>query len=353
MYPQYLKYKDTDIEWLGDIPEKWDLLPLFAVLRERKEKNIGGKEANVLSLSYGNIIRRNIEDNFGLLPESFETYQIVYPGNIILRLTDLQNDKRSLRTGLVKEQGVITSAYVCLESNHRLQIDSNFSNYLLHSYDISKVFYSLGGGVRQSMKYVDLKWLQIPVPRPEEQTTITSFLDRETEKIDTLISKKERQIELLQEKRSAVISHAVTKGLNLDVKMKDSGIEWLGEIPEHWEVKRVRFVANIQTGNTPSKSDPDNYDEEGTPWVKPDDLGTFNPVLSSKEKLSDKGKNLARIIPKGAALVCCIGTVGKMGVAGCELTTNQQINSVIFDNNKVNIMFGQYLIFIEIGRAHV
>jgi type I restriction enzyme S subunit len=304
-YPAYPKYRDSGIEWLGEIPEGWDLLPLFTVLQERKEKNIGGKEDNVLSLSYGSIIRRNVEDNSGLLPESFETYQIVYPGNIILRLTDLQNDKRSLRTGLVKERGIITSAYVCLESTIKYQIDSNFSNYLLHSYDISKVFYSLGGGVRQSMKYVDLKWLQIPIPRTEEQQSIASFLDKETEKIDTLISKKERQIELLQEKRSALISHAVTKGLNPDVKMKDSGIEWLGEIPEGWELKRLKYIASINDEALGENTKPD-YE---LLYVDISSIDSAKGIINIEPMLFEKAPSRARrIVCEGDVIVSTVRT---------------------------------------------
>jgi len=141
-----VKMKESGVEWLGKIPEHWELLPLFAVAKEKQIKNHDGQETNVLSLSYGNIIQRDVESNFGLLPESFHTYQIVSPGNLILRLTDLQNDKKSLRVGLVKEKGIITSAYVCLEPSN---IEFTYFYYLLHSYDITKVFYAMGGEVDQ------------------------------------------------------------------------------------------------------------------------------------------------------------------------------------------------------------
>ena len=126
---------------------------------------------------------------------------------------------------------------------------------------------------------------------------------------------------------------------------KDSGVEWLGDVPDHWDVKKLKRVGHILTGNTPPKSDLDNYEEDGLPWVKPDDLGSFTPVTTSKEKLSEKGKKLARIIPEGAVLVCCIGSVGKLGIAGCELATNQQINSIIFSLDKIDTSFGQYALF--------
>ena len=244
----YPAYTDTDLPWLGQIPAHWDAKPLFAVMKEKQRKNTGNKESNVLSLSYGTIKRRDVESNFGLLPESFETYQIVEPGNIVLRLTDLQNDKRSLRTGHVQERGIITSAYTCLEVNK--QMNDKFAHYVLYGYDLLKVFYQLGAGVRQTMKFEDLRRLLVLVPPLPEQQAIAAYLDRQTAKIDALIAKKQQLLDLLAEKRAALISQAVTKGLNPNVEMKDSGVAWLGQVPNHWRVKRLKYIATIQNGLT-------------------------------------------------------------------------------------------------------
>ncbi|WP_201535241.1 restriction endonuclease subunit S [Psychrobacter ciconiae] len=245
-YQRYDEYKDSGIEWVGDIPAHWEETPVFSCFDATFERNLDGKETNVLSLSYGNIIKRDVDTNFGLLPESFNSYQIVGVGDIILRLTDLQNDKKSLRVGLAKEKGIITSAYLKLRPKERL--DSGFAYRLLHSYDTTKVYYGLGGGLRQSMKFEDFRRLPVLVPPYEEQTQIANFLDHETAKIDTLIDKQKTLIKLLKEKRQAVISHAVTKGLNPDAPMKDSGVEWLGDVPEHWEVGRLKNVLKIRNG---------------------------------------------------------------------------------------------------------
>ncbi|ELA6198234.1 TPA: restriction endonuclease subunit S [Vibrio cholerae] len=255
-YKAYPEYKDSGVEWVGDIPASWTVKPTFSVFDPSVKKNIEGQESTVLSLSYGHIVERDVDTNFGLLPESFNTYQIVRDGDLILRLTDLQNDKKSLRVGLVKQTGIITSAYLKLRSNQ--SIDSRFAYRLLHSYDTTKVFYGMGGGLRQSMKFEDFRRLPILVPPLEEQQKIASFLDHETAKIDILIAKQEKLIELLKEKRQAVISHAVTKGLNPDAPMKDSGVEWLGEVPEHWVVAGFkRFLSSIvdYRGKTPNKVD--------------------------------------------------------------------------------------------------
>lgn len=156
-------------------------------------------------------------------------------------------------------------------------------------------------------------------------------------------------IELLQEQRTALITHTVTKGLESDVPMKDSGVEWLGEIPEHWGVEKLKYVAEILTGNTPPKSNPENFNEvEGLPWIKPDNLDMFLPVSESQEYLSAKGVALARIVPKYAVLTCCIGSIGNIGFAGCELATNQQINSVVFFGQKVHKKYGFYMVFASL-----
>ncbi|MDM5116965.1 restriction endonuclease subunit S [Aeromonas caviae] len=239
-YKQYPEYKDSGVEWVGDMPRHWQSKPAFAVVMDECIKNSDGAESNVLSLSYGNIVERDVETNFGLLPESFNTYQIVNPGDIILRLTDLQNDKRSLRVGRSTLQGIITSAYLKLSCSGEL--NDRYAYRLLHSYDTTKVFYGMGGGLRQSMKFEDFRRLPFLVPPLEEQRTIAAFLDYETARIDRLIAQQQRLIELLKEKRQAVISHAVTKGLNPDVPMKDSGVEWLGQVPEHWVVTNLKYV---------------------------------------------------------------------------------------------------------------
>ena len=213
------------------------------------------QEDNLLSLSYGNIIRRDATSNDGLLPESFETYQIVYPGDVVFRLTDLQNDKRSLRTAMALEKGIITSAYLAVTPRCVLP---SFLSYLLRFYDLTKVFYSMGGGLRQSMKYDDVKRLPILVPSYDEQVAIATFLDRETAKIDTLIAEQEKLLALLAEKRQATISHAVTRGLDPDAPMKDSVIPWLGEVPAHWLIGGLtKFIGPVvdYRGRTPTKGD--------------------------------------------------------------------------------------------------
>lgn len=130
-----------------------------------------------------------------------------------------------------------------------------------------------------------------------------------------------------------------------NVKYKKTGIDWMPEVPEHWEIRRLKQFSKIETGTTPPKIHASNYSEKGIPWIKPDNLNDFEPLIDSKEKISKDGLKGVRIIPKDSVLVCCIGTIGKIGIAGIDLTTNQQINSVIFNQDIVLPNFGRYLIF--------
>lgn len=201
--------KDSGVEWIGEIPEGWDILQLSSVVTERKHKNIGMIETNLLSLSYGNVIIKNINTTDGLLPESFEGYNIIEAGDIVLRLTDLQNDHKSLRSGLCTERGIITSAYVTL-ANRGGTLISEYLHYLLHTFDIYKGFYGMGAGVRQGLNFDGIKKILLTRPKIEEQQAIVSYLDQKCTQIDNLISIKQRKIEKLQQYKKSVIYEYVT-----------------------------------------------------------------------------------------------------------------------------------------------
>jgi len=239
-YPTYDSYKDSRVEWIGDIPSEWQVEPGRQCVYESRDKNTRMKESTVLSLSYGRVIVKDKDKLTGLVPESFETYQIVQPGDIIIRGTDLQNDITSLRTGLAKDVGIITSAYINLRP--KAQIDQVFLHYLLHSYDVKKVFYALGSGLRQNLSYLDFKYLKLPIPSPTEQRAIAAFLDEKCAGVDEAVRIKEAQIALLRERRQILIQQAVTRGLNPAAPMKDSGIDGIGQIPAHWEIKRGKWL---------------------------------------------------------------------------------------------------------------
>ena len=200
--------KDSGIEWVGEIPVHWPVHPFYSYYGERKNKNRLGKEDNLLSLSYGRVIRKDINTNDGLLPESFNTYNIVEAGDIIIRPTDLQNDKRSLRTGLVKEHGIITSAYIDLCPLK--QVDSRYFHFLLHAYDVMKVFYNMGNGVRQGLNYSEFSRLMVFEPPYEEQVAMADYLETKVTEVDAIIEQKKEQMAVLDAYKRSLIFEYVT-----------------------------------------------------------------------------------------------------------------------------------------------
>ena len=192
----------------------------------------------MLSLSYGKVKRKSIDTVEGLLPESFDGYNIIEKDDIVLRLTDLQNDHTSLRVGLAEERGIITSAYLTIRN--RSNFCPKYLYYYLHSFDIAKGFYGMGAGVRQGLNWDGVKWLKILAPSVPEQERIAAFLDVECAEIDAVLEKTHASIEEYKKLKQAVITQAVTKGIRGDRPMKDSGIEWIGEIPAEWDVVRIK-----------------------------------------------------------------------------------------------------------------
>ncbi len=209
-----VKMKDSGIPWIGMIPEYWEVRRLSQVAYEHFISNKNIHHQNLLSLSYGRIIRKDINTTEGLLPASFDTYQVVERGNIVLRLTDLQNDQKSLRVGLVREEGIVTSAYVCLGISNN-SIAPEYLYNTLHSYDIKKLFYSMGGGLRQNLNWQGLKKIDIPLPPPEEQKAIVAYIEDKCNKINSLITELEGEIEFLKEYKQKLIADCVTGQINV------------------------------------------------------------------------------------------------------------------------------------------
>ncbi|WP_051651479.1 restriction endonuclease subunit S [Proteiniclasticum ruminis] len=203
-----VEMKDSGIEWIGEIPTGWDTLMLAQVFAQVKNKNKDIQETNLLSLSYGNIVKRNIETTDGLLPESFDGYNIIEDGDIVLRLTDLQNDHTSLRVGLSKERGIITSAYITLRK--KINVNEKYLYYFLHSFDVFKGFYGMGAGVRQGLNFSGLKKLKIAIPTIDEQQQIVNHIEIRASKIENLINQKEKLLIDLEMFKKSLIYEYVT-----------------------------------------------------------------------------------------------------------------------------------------------
>lgn len=290
---RYDSYKDSGVKWLGEIPSHWGILPGLAVFKENKTKNTELSEKTVLSLSYGNIIiKKDIDE--GLVPADYKGYQIVHPGYIIIRCTDLQNDKVSLRTGLVKNDGIITGAYLGLKVDG--SFNSSYVHYFLHSWDITKEIYRHGSGLRQSLSWFDLRRLPILIPSREEQDKIVSYLNDAVSKIDEAIAQQQKMIDLLNERKQIIINNAVTKGLNPNAPMKDSGIDWIGQIPAHWNVAALKRYVKLTNGDRGSNyPSGDEIKDSGILFVTADNIHNLVlDITSSAKYITEEKYNTLR-----------------------------------------------------------
>lgn len=265
----YPTMKDSCVPWLGEIPKHWDINQGFSSFKEKQEKNTGMIETKVLSLSYGKVVVKPPEKLHGLVPASFETYQIVDPGEIIIRPTDLQNDKTSLRVGMARDRGIITSAYLCLRTMGPLIPEYGY--LLLHAYDVKKIFYGMGSGLRQNLGFKDLKRMPVLSPPREEQSAITTFLAQFDRRITRLIRAKRRLIELLNEQKQAIIHRAVTRGLDPNAPLKPSGMKCLEEIPAHWKMLPLKRWVSAKITDGPHETPP--LIDEGVDFVSAESMG--------------------------------------------------------------------------------
>jgi type I restriction enzyme S subunit len=245
-FPRYESYKDSGIEWLGEVPAHWKVERIKSILAERIEKNDPIKTTDILSLTMDKGVIPYSERGGGgnKAKEDISAYKLAYPKDIVLNSMNVVAGS----VGLSNYFGAVSPVYYMLypkkQSDH-----VEYFNYIFQSELFQKSLLGLGNGImmkesessnklntiRMRIPMEKLNIQLLPYPCEIEQSYILAFLDRETAKIDVLIAEQQRMIELLKEKRQAVISHAVTKGLNPEAPMKDSGIEWLGEVPEHWE----------------------------------------------------------------------------------------------------------------------
>jgi type I restriction enzyme S subunit len=239
-YKPYESYLNSSAVWYKQKPAHWECERFKHNFIEKKKRSAVHLPAG--AISFGRVLYKNEEN---LSHDTKDSYQEVLAGEFLINPLNLNFDLKSLRTAISNIDVVVSTGYIVLQNRGLLH--PRFARWLLHQFDVSHMK-TLGSGVRQTINYADIGNSIFCRPSPEEQRTIAAFLDHETARIDSLIEKQQQLIELLKEKRQAMISHAVTKGLNPDVPMKDSGIEWLGKVPEHWTVRRLKHTSNLQSG---------------------------------------------------------------------------------------------------------
>lgn len=246
MAKTYDIYKDSGVAWIGEIPSRWKVGLVGRYFDEIKNPNTNQEETNTLQFKMGNIISKKDGDS-KYNPETIEAYNIVESGTIMINGLNLSFDLISQRVAQVHEKGVITSTYLALKPKEGMK--SDYAKYLLKAYDNNKALHAMGRGLRATLSYGTFRSEPVLVPSDNEQQSIAIFLDQKCNEIDSLIALQDEMIGALQAYKQSVITEAVTKGLDPNAKMKDSGVEWIGEIPEGWSTKRLKFLCRITTGD--------------------------------------------------------------------------------------------------------
>jgi type I restriction enzyme S subunit len=307
--PRYGEYKDSGERWLGAVPAHWQV-PRLKNLFEIRKRIVGEDGHQVLSITQRGIKVKDIESNDGQLSMDYSKYQIV-------RLGDFAMNHMDLLTGFVDispHAGVTSPDYRVFTVRDGVACEPRYFLYLLQNGYRQKVFYAFGQGASEFGRWRfstdQFNDFRFPCPSPSEQATIAAFLDRETGKIDALIAEQEKLIALLAEKRQATISHAVTRGLNPDALMKDSGVTWLGELPAHWErVQLGRLCTQVSDGPHFSPS----YVEDGVMFISARNVRTDGWSLEDAKYVSedDYKEFCRRVIPEiGDVLYTKGGTTG-------------------------------------------
>jgi len=322
-FKPYPAYKDSGVEWLGEIPAHWkvarisELMTLVNGYPFDSEHFVRGEGVPLVRIRDLSATETEVNYTGPVVDEAW-----IETGDVIIGMDGDFNVGRWRGP-----KALLNQRMCCLRP--RSGANAGFITYLLPTplKVINDLTYST---TVKHLSSNDVRKIRLGAPPEPEQRAIAAFLDREAARIDALVAKKERLIELLQEKRTALITRAVTKGLDPTVPMKDSGVEWLGEIPAHWEVKRTKFAARLRSGHTPSRQHPEYWLDCTIPWFGLADVwqirdGQVEYVYETNEKISELGlaNSAARLLPKGTVMLSRTASVGFSAVMGVDMATTQ------------------------------
>lgn len=346
------KMRDSGVEWIGEVPEGWEVIRTkHKFYHTKRVVGDNAKEYERLALTMQGVIKRDKEDSNGLQPKEFEGYQILEENELVFKLIDLQNISTS-RVGRSPFVGIVSPAYIVI--HHRNESNTRFEYYYFLAMWMHDIFQTLGGdAVRSCLNASDLLNVPLLSPPLPEQRRIADYLDEKCAAIDGAVDELKRGIEDCKAWKKAIIFEAVTGKANVLAaknakvakrQMRDSGIPWIGEIPEGWEVSRVKEVATIKTGNTPDKQYQNEYysTDSGVPWIKAENLGFMVPISQTAEYLTEEGVKHGRVFPPRTVFVCCIASIGKVGYSEKVASCNQQLNALAF-NSRMYWKYGFYV----------
>lgn len=240
----YSSYKDSGIAWIGQIPSHWDVSRVASLYTENTSKNTDNEFAFAMRFNYGTLVDKNETGDVSDLKDTYSAYTKVKKNDVVINGLNLNYDFNSHRVAISPKDGIITSAYIIMTP--RPGTNSTYYNYLFKSMDSRKIFHGMGTGIRLTLSFAELKKQALIIPPVDEQATIVRFITEKSEKIDRYIAEQERLLATLDELRQAEIARAVTRGLNPDAPLRDSGIDWIGSIPAHWEKRRYKDILSSE-----------------------------------------------------------------------------------------------------------
>ncbi|MDT7520926.1 restriction endonuclease subunit S [Rhodoferax sp. TBRC 17198] len=297
----YESYRDVQSFWMDKAPSHWKSLKNKHVFTQKKEiVGENWESFTLLTMGKGGVKPRDM-DGGGKFPESFEGYQVVNPDQLIFCLFDLDETPRTV--GLSKDHGMITSAYDVFST--REGNDPKYWTYFYQTIDDHKGLRPYYTGLRKVVRYDTFMGIDVYSPPLEEQNLISCYLDKKTSQIDSLINKIEKKIELLKEQRTSLINQYVTKGLNPNVEMKDSGDEWIGEIPKHWGVQKLKYLVTYNTETLDENTD-SNYEFH---YIEIGDVDYLDGVsISPKINFSESPSRARRIVKPKDVIISTVRT---------------------------------------------
>ena len=330
---------------LSNVPCQWLVIRSGNFFTPKSIKNTEGEVNLSVYRDYGVILKDSRDDNHNRVSEDTSNYKLVEPGDFVLN--KMKCFQGSL--GVSEYRGIVSPSYTVLEPVR--EIHNKYFHYLLRSETYRQMYESLSYGVRigqWELRYHDFKQIPSLYPPIEEQKLISRYLDKKTNQIDSLVEKIQKKIDLLKEQRTSLINHYVTKGLDPNVEMKDSGVEWIGEIPKHWFLKKITHVTNMMGSGTTPKSDNKEYYEDGNNnWLVTGDLND-DYIFQTSNKITQKALeelSSLKIYPENSLLIAMYGaTIGKLGILKTETTVNQATCVLNFDDsNSVDFWFYVFL----------
>ena len=320
-YQSYAEYKDSGVEWLGEIPSHWEVVPIGRLFTRLKRTGFSNKELLSVYRDYGVIPKSSRDDNNNKPSDDLGLYQLVQPNDLVMNKMKAWQGSIAIS----EYEGIVSPAYFVYQPLTVLFTKAfpKYVHYLLRNPRYIAQYLRQSKGIRVNQWDLDpeeFQRIELLLPPKAEQNQIFNFLDHETAKIDRLIAKQEQLIALLQEKRQAVISHAVTKGLNPDATMKDSGVEWLGQVPEHWVVKSYKFACKIYRGKFGHRprNDPAFYDGQ-YPFIQTGDIARAGKYVTEySQTLNDRGKEVSQLFPTGTLMMTIAANIGDTAILGFE-----------------------------------